>query len=99
MGGASMAIVRTVSVARFLARMWQRHRWSVPSTLVAGFFFARLAAEVSEHELDAFDSRAQHLVDGWRGSCDTLMVLLTDGGSVLPMTFLTLIALILLLAG
>lgn len=79
--------------------MWQRHRWSVPSALVAGIFFARLAAEVREHELDAFDSRAQHWIDGWRGSCDTLMVLLTDGGSVLPMTFVTLIALILLLAG
>ena len=88
----------TVRAPRFLARLWQRHRWSVPLSLAAACFFLRLGAEVNEHELDAFDSTLQKLVDGWRGSCDTLMVLMTDAGGVLPMTILTVIALVLLLA-
>lgn len=98
MAGPAVAIVGAVRVAGFLAKIWQRHRWSVPLSLVAALFFVRLAFEVNEHELDAFDSGAQRWVDGWRGSCDALMVLLTDGGGVLPMTLLTLGALILLLA-
>ena len=51
---------------------------------------------MSEHELDAFDSGIQKLIDAWRGSCDTLMVFLTDAGSLLPMLILTAVALIFL---
>ncbi len=82
----------------FLQRIWQRHRWSVPLSLSAAVFFVRLGSEVRENELDVFDSAVQKLVDGWRGSCDALMVLMTDAGSVGPMTVLTLVVLILLLA-
>ena len=70
----------------------------MPLSLAAAVFFVRLGAEVNEHELDAFDTGVQRVVDGWRGSFDALMLLMTDLGSVLPMTFLTLTVLILLLA-
>ncbi|MEP7052186.1 MAG: phosphatase PAP2 family protein [Pseudomonadota bacterium] len=87
-----------MNLARFLAQVWQRHRWSVPLSLGAAIFFVRLASEVNEHELDAFDSSVQQWVDGVRGPGDALMIFMTDAGSVLPMLCLTLIALILLLA-
>ena len=86
--------------ARFVQRLWQRHRWSVPLSLGAAGFFVRLAFEVSENKLDVFDSAVQRLVDSWRGSCDTLMIFMTDAGSAVPMTLCTLtIALLLLAAG
>jgi undecaprenyl-diphosphatase len=85
-------------LAQLARRIWQRHRWSVPLTLCSALFFARLAREVSEHELGPFDAAVQHVVDGWRGSVDTLMVLLTSGGSMPPMTLLTVTVLFLLLA-
>jgi undecaprenyl-diphosphatase len=76
--------------------IWQRHRWSVPLSLVSATFFARLASEVSEHELDAFDRGMQRLVDGWRGSFDTPMVFMTDAGSFLPVIAFTSAVLVVL---
>ena len=61
-------------------------------------FFARLAWELHENALDGFDAPVQRLVNGFRGSCDELMVLLTTSGGFLPMTLLTCAALTLLLA-
>ena len=75
---------------RFVRRIWQRHRWSVPLSLLSAMFFARLAWELHENELDAFDASVQKLVDGWRGSYDALMVFLTAAGDFLPMTLLVL---------
>ncbi len=66
-----------MSLIRFARRIWQRHRWSVPLSLVSAMFFARLGWELHENELDVFDAAAQKLVDGWRGSFDQLMVFLT----------------------
>lgn len=92
-GSASLLAVSLKSLVGSLtvaARLiWQRHRWSVPLSLVAGTFFVRLASEVSEHELDPFDRGAQRLVDGWRGSLDALMVFMTDAGSFLPVIVVT----------
>ena len=87
-----------VAVIKLLRRLWQRHRWSVPLSLISAAFFIRLGFEVHENELDAFDSAMQHVVDGWRGAFDAWMLLCTEGGSVLPMTFFTLVVLIVLLA-
>jgi undecaprenyl-diphosphatase len=89
---------RALRFRQLARRIWQRHRWSVPLSLCSALFFARLAREVSEHELGPFDAAVQHAVDGWRGSLDTLMVLLTGGGSMPPMTLLTVTALLLLVA-
>src|SRR6185369_4298059 len=67
-------------------------------SLLSAMFFARLAWELHENELDAFDAGAQRLVDAWRGSYDELMVFLTTAGDFVPMTLLTLAVLILLSA-
>jgi len=87
-----------VSLIHFAHRIWQRHRWSVPLSVVSAMFFARLAWELHENELDAFDASAQKLVDGWRGSYDELMVLLTTAGGFVPMTLLASAVLVLLIA-
>jgi len=82
-----------------LARLiWQRHRFSVPLCLASAMFFARLAWELHENELDPFDAAAQKLIDGWRGSFDGLMVFLTTAGGALPMTLLVTAGLLLLSA-
>ena len=83
---------------RFARRIWQRHRWSVPLSLLSAMFFARLGWELRENELDVFDASAQQLVDGFRGSCDGLMVFLTAAGDFLPMTLLVVAVLILLVS-
>lgn len=85
-----------VWLVRFAQRIWQRHRWSVPLSLGSAFFFARLAWEVHEKELDAFDVAMQHVVNGWRGSLDTPMLLLTDNGSFGPMALLAVTVFVLL---
>ena len=85
-----MQVNSLVGAAKDAVRLlWQRHRWSVPLSLVSATFFVRLASEVNEHELDRFDRGIQRLVDGWRGSFDALMVFMTDAGSVLPMIVFT----------
>jgi undecaprenyl-diphosphatase len=81
----------------FAHRIWQRHRWSVPLSLLSAMFFIRLGWELHEAELDAFDAGAQELVNGFRGSYDALMVFLTTAGDFLPMT-LSVCAVLLLLA-
>jgi undecaprenyl-diphosphatase len=86
------------ALQRFARRIWQRHRWSVPLSLVSGVFFARLGWELRHKELDVFDAAAQTLVDGWRGSYDELMVFLTTFGGFVPMTLLVLAVLVLLAA-
>lgn len=87
-----------MSLSSFVRRIWQRHRWSVPLSLVSALFFARLGWEVHESELDAFDAGIQGLVDGFRGSYDTTMVFLTTAGGFLPMTLVVVVVLLLLLA-
>jgi len=83
---------------RFVRRIWQRHRWSVPLSLLSAMFFARLSWELHANELLAFDASLQQLVDSCRGPYDTLMVLLTAAGDFLPMSLLVLASLILLLS-
>jgi membrane-associated phospholipid phosphatase len=87
-----------VSFLHFAHRIWQRHRWSVPLSLVSAMFFARLGWELHEHELDVFDGGVQKLVDGYRGSCDGLMVFLTSAGDFYPMALLVCVVLILLVS-
>ncbi|HKO46116.1 MAG TPA: phosphatase PAP2 family protein [Polyangiaceae bacterium] len=87
-----------MSLTRFARRIWQRHRFSVPLSLVSAMFFARLGWELRANQLDVFDAGVQKLVDGWRGSCDQAMVLLTTAGGFMPMTLLLSAVLILLVA-
>ena len=87
-----------LSPLRLVRIVWQRHRWSVPLSLASAVCFVRLGREVSERELDAFDTGLQASVDSWRGSVDGLMVFMTDVGSFLPMAMLTVVA-VFLLAG
>ncbi len=86
-----------MSVLRFARLIWQRHRWSVPLSLGSAVFFVRLAREMSEGELDAFDTGIQHSVDALRGSMDQLMVFLTSVGSFLPMLVVAVVTLVVLL--
>jgi undecaprenyl-diphosphatase len=83
------AINALVALARLI---WRRHRYSVPLSAGAAFFFLRFASEVREGEVDAFDRAIQRSVDGWRGSVDALMVTATRTGSATPMTALTVFA-------
>jgi len=80
--GASRSIR---SLAAFLWRLLRRHRWSLPLSIAAVLCFVRLASEMQEGEVDAFDKLLQGLVDVWRGPLDTLMLACTRWGDVLPM--------------
>lgn len=64
----------------------RRHKWSLPLGVGAAVFFARLASEVSEGELDSFDAAVSHSVDGWRGRLDSVMLGLTNFGGPIGMT-------------
>src|SRR4051812_26104427 len=83
---------------RFVRRIWQRHRWSVPLSLLSAMFFARLSWELHANELDPLDASLQQLVDSCRGPYDTLMVFLTAAGDFLPMALLVLASLTLLVS-
>jgi len=52
---------------------------------------------MQEGEVDAFDKLLQGMVDVWRGSLDTAMLLCTRWGDVLPMTVLSAGVVLLLL--
>jgi undecaprenyl-diphosphatase len=85
------------SLAAFVWRLCRRHRWSLPLSIAAVLCFVRLASEMQEGEVDAFDKLLQGMVDVWRGSLDTLMLLCTRWGGVLPMTVVSAGAALLLL--
>ena len=86
------------SLAAFLWRLVRRHRWSLPLSVAAVLCFVRLASEMQEGEVDAFDKLLQGMVGLWRGSLDTVMLSCTRWGDVLPMTVVsTGIVLLLLL--
>lgn len=87
-----------MSLSHLARRIWQRHRWSVPLSVVSALFFARLSWELRASELDAFDAAAQSWVDAWRGSYDDLMVFLTTAGDFVPMSLLVWAVLVLLIA-
>ena len=72
-----------MSLLHCARRIGQRDRWSVPLSIGSAIFFVRLGVEVSEHGLDSFNSAIQKWVDGFRGSLDGAMVLLTEGGGLL----------------
>ena len=93
-----MGTFRSVlSLATFLWRLWRRHRWSLPLSIGAVLCFVRLAREIQEGEVDAFDKLLQGTVDVWRGSLDTLMLLCTRWGDVVPMTVISAGTVLLLL--
>lgn len=87
-----------MSLIAFARRIWQRHRWSVPLSLLSAMFFVRLGWELHEGRLDPLDAAVQRLVDGFRGSYDVSMVFLTAAGDFLPMTLAVCVALLLLIA-
>lgn len=87
-----------MSLIAFARRIWQRHRWSVPLSLLSAMFFVRLGWELHARELDAFDAGVQKLVDGLRGSYDAAMLFLTAAGDFLPMTLSVCAVLVLLVA-
>lgn len=57
-----------------------RHRVSLPLSLVSGGFFVELADEMREGELDGFDARGTEIVTQWRGRWDEPMLALTRLG-------------------
>ena len=77
--------------------MWSRHRWSLLLSIAAVLCFVRLASEMQEGEVDAFDKLLQGMVDVRRGSLDTLMLACTRWGGGLPMTVVSLGIVLLLL--
>jgi undecaprenyl-diphosphatase len=96
LGSTQDPVAIEFSALTFLRTLWQRHRWSVPLSLGSALFFVRLAVEMNEGELDAFDSGIQHWVDGLHGKFDEWMVFMTQAGSFLPMTILACSVLIVL---
>jgi len=93
--------IRSVrSLSALVWRLCRRHRWSLPLSTAAVLCFVRLASEMHEGEVDAFDKLLQGIVDAWRGSLDTLMLACTRWGGVLPMSIASAgIGLLLLLVG
>ena len=85
------------SLAASSWRLWSRHRWSLLLSIAAVLCFVRLASEMQEGEVDAFDKLLQGMVDVRRGSLDTLMLACTRWGGVLPMTVVSLGIVLLLL--
>ena len=83
-----------VATARLAARASRRLSWSVPLCFGAAVFFARLASEMREGELDAFDEAIRRWVNSVRGAPDFLMLACTWAGGMLPMTLLTLAVLV-----
>ena len=81
-----------------VGRLWRRHRWSLPLSIGSAIFFARLASEMREGEVDGFDRAVQRLVDAWRGPLDGIMLAFTKGGGIAPMSALTAGAFVALLA-
>ena len=73
-------------MAAFLWQLWRRHRWSLPLSIAAVLCFVRLASEMQEGDVDAFDKLLQGLVNVRRGSLDSLMLACTRWGDALPMT-------------
>ncbi len=86
------------SAFALVRRLWDRHRWSVPLSIGSAISFARLASELSEGDVDALDRGLQHAVRPWRGSLDGVMLALTRGGDIRPMTLLAACVLIVLAA-
>jgi len=86
-----------LSLAAFLRRLWHRHRWSLPLSIGSVLCFLRLAREMQEGETDGFDKLLQGRVDAWRGSLDTLMLLCTKWGDLVPMTVVSAGVVLLLL--
>lgn len=84
----------SLSIRGIGRKLWQRHRWSLPLSVASTIFFVRLGFEMREGELDAFDSSMQHVVDGFRGPWDQVMLFLTSAGEIGPMTLLTVVVLI-----
>lgn len=92
-GRRSARYPRTVARCLYRAREFlRRHRWSIPLSVGSAFFFARLAGEMREGDLDAFDSLIQLHVARWRGRADALMVAATRAGDVWPMLTLSVAA-------
>lgn len=75
----------------------KRHLWSLSLSVSATAGFVRLANEVQERELDAFDAAVAGAVTAWRGKLDQPMVALTWFGGAGAMTFFA-VAVVLLLA-
>jgi len=72
------------SLAAFVWRLSRRHRWSLPLSIAAVLCFMRLAREMQEGEVDAFDKLLQGMVNVRRGSLDPLMLACTRWGGGLP---------------
>jgi len=85
-----------VATAHLAVRVVRRLSWSLPLCLGATVFFARLASEMREGELDVFDEPIQRWVVGMRGAPDSLMMACTRAGGPLPMMLLTLAVLVIL---
>lgn len=78
---------------KFLAR----HRWSVPLAVLSSVFFAKLASELRERELDGIDTAVAAWVVALRGRCDGLMVFLTQVGRGWNLAIVTAVAMAALL--
>ena len=88
--------------SRAVRRVWEfvcRHQWSVPLAGGSGFFFVRLASEVREGDVDAFDRLIHRYIEHWRGTADDLVLAATFAGDVAPMAAVSVAAVCALLLG
>jgi undecaprenyl-diphosphatase len=88
---------RTFERARRAGAFVQRHRWSLPLSVLASISLWRLASEVQAGELAGFDAAIARGVTGWRGQIDGLMLALTTLGGWISMAVLTLAVLLALI--
>lgn len=69
----------------------RRHPWSLSLTVLSAVCFARLAAEIREGELVAFDGLMSEALARWRGTADAWMLGLTHLGGWRSLTSVTAI--------
>jgi undecaprenyl-diphosphatase len=75
-----------------LERFLRRHAWSAPLSALALLSFSRLAIEVHEREVGAFDAAGSAALVGYRGRFDASMLFFTQTGGFLGMTVLCVLA-------
>jgi undecaprenyl-diphosphatase len=76
----------------------RRHPWSLSLGLLSSLCFAKLAVEIREGELDAFDKAGAAVAAEWRGQLDGLMFTLTRMGDWVVMLSVAVLLVLLLIA-
>jgi len=87
---------RSSGLTKRLARFLHRHAWSVSLAGLSALSFTRLALEVRDGEIGAFDAAGTAALVAYRGRFDGAMLFFTQTGGAWGMTALCLLGTLLL---